>query len=254
MSLWVYESVGPWHAKNVVFLFMGLLRVHSVVVVIVGLSTPTPPMQHAPSATRSRTHTHASPQTPSAESCAELQQGYMSDLRVSAREGWMRVRRRQAGRERRARRFSLMCGRRSQNAEVSPRRELRADDARRDVERVSEHRLCALLLSRQGTEERMREREEEEGVALTQHVELLLHQALMCKSRVVSTQQLTLSPPSSSHTHSHYDLPFFASKHLLPNGDSRRKQQPGACVSMSECVHALYVCVRHRLRGDGGRY
>lgn len=82
MSLWVYESVGPWHAKNVVFLFMGLLRVHSVVVVIVGLSTPTPPMQHAPSATHSRTHTHASPQKPSAESCAELQQGYMSEKRV----------------------------------------------------------------------------------------------------------------------------------------------------------------------------
>lgn len=92
MSLWVYKSVGPWHAKNVAFLFMGLLHVHSVVVVIVGLSTLTPPVQHAPSATHSRTHTHASPQTPrerlsSVESCAELQQGYMSDLRVSAHEG-----------------------------------------------------------------------------------------------------------------------------------------------------------------------
>lgn len=182
----------------------------------------------------------------------------MSDLSVSAHEGWMYVRRRQAGRERRVRRFFFMCGRRSQNAEVSPQRELRADDARRDVERVSEHRLCTPLLSRQGTEERMREKEEEEeeGVALTQHVELQLHQALMCKSRVVSTQQLTLSPPSSSHTHSHYDLPFFASKHLLPNDNSRRKHQPGACVSMFECVHTLCVCVcvRHRLRGDGGRY
>ncbi|KAK5891215.1 hypothetical protein CgunFtcFv8_018491 [Champsocephalus gunnari] len=85
----------------------------------------------------------------------------------------------------------LMC------AEVSPL-ERRAEDgtseARRRVKRTNEHRLGMSLLRRQEAEERMRE-EEGGWDALTQHVELLLHQALMCKNRVDSTQQLTLSPP-----------------------------------------------------------
>lgn len=46
MSLWAYKSVKVWHAKNVVFLFLGFLVVHNVVVVVVmtGVSTPTPPL------------------------------------------------------------------------------------------------------------------------------------------------------------------------------------------------------------------
>lgn len=44
--------------------------------------------------------------------------------------------------------------------------------------------------------------EERKGVALTQRVELpLLHQALMCKNRVVSTQQLALLPPPHLQSH-----------------------------------------------------
>lgn len=38
------------------------------------------------------------------------------------------------------------------------------------------------------------------GGGLPWHVELPLHQATMCENRVVSTQQLTLSSPSLSHT------------------------------------------------------
>lgn len=42
-SLWVYKSVGPWHAKNVVCLFMLPLHGRSVGVIIMGFSHLSPP-------------------------------------------------------------------------------------------------------------------------------------------------------------------------------------------------------------------
>lgn len=59
MSLRVYKSVELWHAKNVVFLFLGLLVVRDVVVVFVGFSNLTP-LCSTPLPPHIRTRSHTS--------------------------------------------------------------------------------------------------------------------------------------------------------------------------------------------------
>lgn len=70
------------------------------------------------------------------------------------------------------------------------------------------------------------------GVGLPWHVEQPLHQATVCENRVVSTQQLTLSPPVC---HIHLHNPSM----LLPNGSSlciacTNQQLARVCESRAE--------------------